>query len=182
MAQKRGNVRGRAKRIKHSRSKSSPTEVVYHSTKEIKVERALIDNFIGLQKVMVGLSAKFDSLTSQISNLLQIFEVSARELAKKEVSVSSNLDAKKVMEKLDVLSAQAGLIGRGLALIHEVGTETRKPATPTFNIPVNKPAAQPATSAAFSSPFVKSTMTGMTEPQQKMTKEVPEASNENVLP
>src|SRR3990170_8537718 len=93
--------RGKAKRIKHSRGKTRPTEVVYHSTKEIKVERALIENFIGLQKVMVNLSAKFDSLSSQISNLLQLFEISAKALARKEISSHENVEAKRVMEKLD---------------------------------------------------------------------------------
>jgi len=72
-----GQIRGRAKKIKPKNEKTKSTEVVYHSTKEIKVERALIENFIGLQKVMVSLSAKFDNLSSQISNLLHLFELSA---------------------------------------------------------------------------------------------------------
>lgn len=122
-----GRVRGRAKKIKHRNEKrGKPTEVLYHSTKEIKVERALIENFIGLQKVMVGMTAKFDTLSTQISSLLQLFENSARTLARKEAMASENLDAKKVLEKLDRLSSQAGLIGKGLALIHEVGAEERK--------------------------------------------------------
>jgi len=143
-AKKRGSspkisrVRGKAKsirkktiRAKNRRGSTKSTEVVYHSTKEIKVERALIENFIGLQKVMVNLSARFDSLSSQISSLLQLFEISAKSLARKAAESHENLDAKKVMEKIDRLSAQAGLIGRGLALIHEVGTEKGKPMIPT---------------------------------------------------
>ncbi len=131
---KRGQARGKVKSIrKNKRKGKKSTEVFYHSTKEIKVERALIENFIGLQKVMVGLSAKFDSLSSQISSLLQLFEISAKSLARKELaspSATNGLEAKKVMEKLDHLSAQAGLIGRGLALIHEVGTESEKSIIP----------------------------------------------------
>ena len=103
--------------------KARSTEVVYHSTKEIKVERELIENFIGLQKVMLTLSAKFEALSSQISRLLDLFEISAKTLAKKEFSYSGDLDAKRIMEKLDNISQQAGLIGRGLALIHETRTE-----------------------------------------------------------
>ncbi|MFH1710960.1 MAG: hypothetical protein ABH840_01485 [Nanoarchaeota archaeon] len=130
-------ITGKAKSIRRKTSqrskgkeKTKSTKVIYHSTKEIKVERALIENFIGLQRVMVNLSAKFDSLSSQISNLLQLFEISAKSLARKSVDSAENLDAKRVMEKLDNLSAQAGLIGKGLALIHEIGTETGKPIIP----------------------------------------------------
>ena len=129
---------GKARSIrKKTKSGSKSTEVVYHSTKEIKVERELIENFIGLQRVMVNLSAKFDSLSSQISRLLYLFEISAKSLAKKEAEAGS-VDAKKIMEKLDNLSQQAGLIGKGLALIHEVGTENEKPM-----IPLNRPKSNP---------------------------------------
>jgi len=122
--------RGKAKSIRKKTTKrSKSTEVVYHSTKEIKVERALIENFIGLQKVMVSLSAKFDYLSKQISRLLDLFEISAKALVKREVSLG-DLEAKKVMEKLENLSQQAGLIGKGLALIHEVGTEDGRPIIP----------------------------------------------------
>ena len=104
-------------------SKKKPTEVHYHSTKEIKVEKALIENFIGLQKVMVNLSSRFDELSTQISRLLNLFEVSAKAMAKKEFERSQDPDLKKVLDRLDNLSRQAGLIGHGLALIHEVNEE-----------------------------------------------------------
>src|SRR3989344_222056 len=86
---------------KKRRGSTKSTEVVYHSTKEIKVERALIENFIGLQKVMVNLSGKFDSLASQISKLLELFEISAKALVRKELSPSGEADSNKIMEKLD---------------------------------------------------------------------------------
>lgn len=121
---------GKAKSIRKKTTKrSKSTEVVYHSTKEIKVERALIENFIGLQQVMVNLSAKFEGLSKQISRLLDLFEISAKALVKKEIS-SGDLEAKRVMEKLENLSQQAGLIGKGLALIHEVGAENERPIIP----------------------------------------------------
>ncbi len=165
---KLSRVRGRARSIRKGTKKGTKTtEVVYHSTKEIRVERALIENFIGLQRVMVGLSARFDSLSSQISKLLDLFEISAKSLARKEASSPENLDAKKVMEKLDRLSSQAGLIGRGLALIHEIGTEEGKPVIP-LNVQ-NRP--QPAPSMSFPSPSARNIAK---EPAQKMTKEVPE--------
>jgi len=170
-----GQVRGKAKRIKHGKGTRS-TEVVYHSTKEIKVERALIENFIGLQKVMVGLSAKFDNLSSQISNLLQLFELSAKSLARKSVDSPENLDAKRVMEKLDRLSAQAGLIGKGLALIHEVGTETGKPIIP-LNVQ-SKPV--PTYSSPSGMHDLQPSILG-SEPAHKMTQEVaPEKTSKKI--
>lgn len=128
----------KAKSIKKTMApKAKSTEVVYHSTKEIKVEKALIDNFIGLQKVMVNLSNKFDSLSDQISKLLDLFEISAKSLAKKELSSpgdsstqAAQADTRRILDRLDNISKQAGLIGRGLALIHEVGTENGNPVIP----------------------------------------------------
>lgn len=166
----RGRVRGKAKSIKKKTDKrkgTKSTEVVYHSTKEIKVEKALIENFIGLQKVMVNLSAKFDALSSQISGLLQLFEISARALARKEISSQENLDAKKVMEKIDRLSAQAGLIGKGLALIHEVGTETGKQVIP-LNIQKNQ---QPQSIRPITHQVTRAN-TMASEPEKKMTREL----------
>jgi hypothetical protein len=135
----KGKGRSKAKSIKKKTSKRTrSTEVVYHSTKEIKVEKALIENFIGLQKVMVNLSSKFDNLSTQLSKLLDLFEISAKSLARKEFSSSGELESKQVMEKLDSLSQQAGLIGKGLALIHEVGTQNERAI-----IPMNQQRNQP---------------------------------------
>ena len=183
---KRGRIRGRAQSIrkKTSRGKerTKSTEVVYHSTKEIKVERALIENFIGLQKVMINLSAKFDNLSSQISNLLQLFEISAKALARKEVSSPEHIDSKKVMEKIDRLSEQAGLIGKGLALIHEVATEEGKPIP--FNIPVKPRPALPMPFPANSmQPSILGSEPRMIReiiPERPEVKKMTAGSNENV--
>jgi len=177
-SRKKRGVKIRRKRlVKAGRKGKKPksTKVVYHSTKEIKVERALIENFIGLQKVMVNLSGKFEDLSSQISKLLDLFEISAKALAKKDFS-SGNLEAKRVMEKLDNLSQQAGLIGKGLALIHEVGTENERPIiplTPRGNV---QPASFSSSASPSFQPGARATRAySQTQPQQqKMTKEVGE--------
>ncbi|MDP3992407.1 MAG: hypothetical protein U1B79_01440 [Candidatus Pacearchaeota archaeon] len=174
MAKKASSKRGKSGKArsirKRANSGTKSTEVVYHSTKEIKVERALIENFIGLQRVMVNLSAKFESLSSQISKLLDLFEISAKALAKKEFSSSGgeNLEAKRIMEKLDNLSQQAGLIGRGLSLIHEVRTEGERPVIP-FNAQRNKVQFP---SPTFSSPVEPLQGNQMESTQEKMTKEM----------
>jgi hypothetical protein len=122
---KKSSVKKTVAPIKKDFRKGKVTRVIHESTKEIKIDRALIDNFIALQKVMVNLSGKFDNLTLQISKLLELFEISAKSLARKDFEdmEKENKDMKKVLEKLDNLTSQAGLIGKGLALIHEVGNE-----------------------------------------------------------
>ena len=101
------------------------TRVIHESTREIKIDRALIENFIALQKVMVNLSAKFDNLSGQISKLLELFEISAKSLARKDFEETgrSSKDTERILEKLNNISQQAGLIGKGLALIHETKSE-----------------------------------------------------------
>ena len=148
--------------------KTKSTEVIYHSTKEIKVERALIENFIGLQKVMVSLSSKFEALSSQISRLLDLFEISAKALAKKEIS-SGDLEARKVMEKLENLSQQAGLIGKGLALIHEVGIED-EPIIHN-NQPINQKRDYVKLPSSLGSHPINSGVSVMGSFPQKMTRE-----------
>ncbi|HEA46378.1 MAG TPA: hypothetical protein ENH99_01200 [Candidatus Pacearchaeota archaeon] len=101
------------------------------SHKEIKVEKVLVENFIGLQRVMVNLSAKFDNLSMQIAKLLELFEISAKSLAQQDtITGKEDKDSKMVLEKLDNLSQQAGLIGKGLSLIHQVNSEGRRTDSP----------------------------------------------------
>ena len=121
------------------KSGNKVTKIIHESTKEIKIERALVENFIALQKVMVNLSGKFDDLSGQISKLLELFEISAKSLAKRDFEDldKENIATKRIMEKLDNLTQQAGLIGRGLALIHEANSEKDMPQR---SMPMNVPA------------------------------------------
>ena len=79
-------------------------------------DKLLIQNFVALQKVMVNLSIKFDGLSSQISKLLNLFEISAKALAEKGVEMPEN---KKIIEKLDNISEQNKVVARGLTLMHQ---------------------------------------------------------------
>ena len=80
-------------------------------------EKILIENFVSLQKVMTNLSLKFDGLTSQISKLLELFEISAKSLAEK----NPNLDGhnKQIINKMDSLLDQNKTIARGMTLFGE---------------------------------------------------------------
>ena len=114
------------KKKKVKKTTSSPKK-----RREINIDKALTDNFIALQKIMVNVSIKFDNLSNQISKLLELFEISAKSLARKDFEGDKeNKDIKKVLEKLDNVSQQAGLIGKGLALIHEIGSEKGQPIMP----------------------------------------------------
>ena len=87
---------------------------------EIKVEKILIENFVGLQKVMVNLSLKFDELTNKISKLLELFEISAKALAEKDLTLEeTKKDEERIIKKIDNLGEQNRIIARGLTLMHE---------------------------------------------------------------
>jgi len=109
------------KRASKSKAKKPRTrKITYHSTKEIRVEKALTDNFIAIQRVMVNLSSKFETLSSQISKLLELFEISAKALARKDFDKEENKGMKDISDKLDEIAQKTGLIGRGITLMHEV--------------------------------------------------------------
>lgn len=107
------------KRAASSAKRESPVKI----DGRIKdTEKILIQNFIALQKVMTNLSFKFDNLTSQISKLLELFEISAKNLAKKDFSAEKDMKTnREVVSKLDNLINQNKIIARGLTLLHESG-------------------------------------------------------------
>jgi hypothetical protein len=84
-----------------------------------KIEQVLIENFVSLQKVMTNLAVKFDSLSNQISKLLELFEISAKTLAEKDYFGKEERMEKKLTEKLDNLLDQNKVIAKGIALLHE---------------------------------------------------------------
>ncbi len=111
-------------------SKPTPkviTKVVHKKTGSSDVEKRLVENFIALQKVMVNLSIKFDALTNKISKLLELFEISAKSLAKKDFKMEKpDRDEQKVIQKLDNLAEQNKIIARGLTLMHDkIGGQER---------------------------------------------------------
>jgi len=148
---KKKKTASKAKSTLKRKSKTKTTISSSKKSKEIKINKALTDNFIALQKIMVNLSTKFDNLSTQISKLLELFEISAKSLATKDFEGDKeNKDIKTILEKLDNVSQQAGLIGKGLALIHEIGSEKepsitppqrKEPGIPARPIPTRKPAS-----------------------------------------
>lgn len=96
----------------------------FKTREDINVERALIDNFIGLQKVMTNLSVKFETLSDNISKLLNLFELSAKAVAEKEVvSEKDKKDNAQILEKINEMIEQNKIIAQGVAMIHEKENE-----------------------------------------------------------
>jgi hypothetical protein len=100
---------------KKTATDKKPETKVNSPKKNLNVEHALIENFVALQKVMTTMAVKFDSLSNQISKLLELFEISAKSLAEKGYS----MEDKKVAEKMDTLLEQNKIIAKGIALLHE---------------------------------------------------------------
>ena len=107
------------------------------TSSEVRNERILMENFVALQKVMVNLSLKMENLTSQISKLLELFEISAKALAEKDFEFNRDRkDNKEIKEKINSLLDQNKIIARGLTLLHEKeivpepATEMKPPIQP----------------------------------------------------
>jgi len=103
--------------------KNAPKKTITQTTAEVKVERILIENFVALQRVLTNVSLKLDGVTTQISKLLNLFELSAKALAEKDFKLQkegTQTPADPKMEKkLDTLIDQNKIIARGLTMIHE---------------------------------------------------------------
>ena len=105
---------------KISKHKKIRTETSKPSRRDVHIERVLIENFVSFQKVMTNLSIKFDSLATQISNLLELFETSAKSLAEKNIeSIKAQEETKEILKKVDDVLTQNKVIARGLTLMHE---------------------------------------------------------------
>lgn len=108
---------------KSSKKKSVKTRITpkskIKSQNQENVDKILIQNFVSLQKIMVNLSVKFDELSTQISKLLSLFELSAKTLATKNFNLTGREENKELMKKIDNLLDQNKTIARGLTLMYE---------------------------------------------------------------
>lgn len=90
------------------------------STSKKEIEKMLIENFVNLQKVLTNLAVKFESLSDQISKLLQLFEISAKSFVEKQTpEIGEKEKDKEFLEKLDRLLDQNKTIAKGLTLMEE---------------------------------------------------------------
>ncbi len=175
---KKKKTASKAKTTLKRKTKTKTTTSPSKKRDEIRIGKALTDNFIALQKIMVNLSTKFDNLSNQISKLLELFEISAKSLAGKDFERDKeNKDMKAILEKLDNISQQSGLIGKGLALIHEISSEKEPPAMPPAQrppIPIRKPTLPPKKPALGMQGYQRSIASKDSEPRtpKSMTREI----------
>ena len=103
---------------------------------KIEINQALIDNFINLQKVLTNLSIKFEDLSTNMSKLLQLFEISAKsfteKFSEKEEKPELNKNDKQLLNKLDSLLDQNKTIARGILLMEN---RIKQRANPQQNEP-----------------------------------------------
>jgi len=104
--------------------KSSADSKSSHSN-ESNYQKMLIENFVGLQKVMTNLSTKFEDLSIKINDLLNLFEESAKTVVKKELnSLDEAKHTEKILTRMDKLFEQNKLIARGLTLMNEFNSSS----------------------------------------------------------
>jgi len=152
--EKRVDVKGQ-KKILAKPKIIAKTPLMQESKKigEVGVEQILLENFVSLQKVMVNLSVKMDNLTMQISQLLNLFEITARSLAEKKGDLGSGYE-KRMMEKMDNIVDQNKTIARGISFLHEPKEAGQEPQ---MNAQIGKPlVSQPPISSPESEAYQRS--------------------------
>ena len=83
-----------------------------------KLNHILIENFVNLQKATTNLAVKFETLSDQISKLLQLFEISAKSFGEKLATSDIDKDIE-FLDKLNKLLDQNKTIAKGLTLMEE---------------------------------------------------------------
>ena len=86
-------------------------------SKKVSVDEALLENFVNLQHVLTNLAVKFEDLSSNISRLLQLFELSAKSFADKPIT-TPGVD-QEFLKKLDSLLDQNKTISKGIMMMED---------------------------------------------------------------
>ena len=82
-----------------------------------QLEEALINNFTNLQKVLTNLAIKFEDLSSNMSKMLQLFEISAKSFSEKQDLTGTDKGDKQLLERLDSLLDQNKTIAKGILMM-----------------------------------------------------------------
>lgn len=85
-----------------------------------KLNEILVENFVNLQKAITNLTVRFEDMSSQISKLLQLFEISARSFSEKLSTVVPEIEKdREFLDKLNKLLEQNKVIAKGITLMEE---------------------------------------------------------------
>jgi type II secretory pathway component PulF len=107
------------KELGKKKTSSTKEKTLKKAESDKNIEKALVENFVALQKIMANLANKFDNLSDQITKLLQLFEISAKAIAEKDFEKFEKSEDKDLLKRLDTLLDQNKTIAKGLTLIHE---------------------------------------------------------------
>ncbi|MFH1307687.1 MAG: hypothetical protein ABIH72_02445 [archaeon] len=105
------------KRKPAKKHKKVQTTRIIEST-DTKTLHILAENFLSLQRAMTNMAVKFDSLTDQISKLLNLFEISARDFVEREQKGKYESD-KELAKKINSLMDQNRTMAQGLHIMGE---------------------------------------------------------------
>lgn len=83
-----------------------------------ELNKILLENFVNIQKIMILQTEKLDKLSNNITQLLNLFEMSARSFMERPEIKDSEKD-KEFLEKLNALLDQNKTIAKGLTLMEE---------------------------------------------------------------
>lgn len=97
------------------------------------LEHKIVENLINLQKVHVDLAEKFDKLAKEISNLLELFELTAKNFSTTQGEKAKD---KEFLEKIDKLLEQNRTIAKSISLMDE------KMKANTFQTQIYQPQVQ----------------------------------------
>ena len=97
-----------------------------------EIDLMLIENFVTLQHTMTNMAERFDVLSTNISKLLALFELSAKSFVEKNTGVVVTKEDKELIEKLDRLMDQNKTIAKVL-MIMENRVKTKTGETPQVN-------------------------------------------------
>lgn len=113
---------------KSSRSSSINSNGVPKKKKMTAAQREelLIENFVGLQRAMINLSMKFENLSDNMSKLLNIFEISARDYMVNKGRQTPEVD-RDLMNRINILMEQNKSIMNNVRSLDE---KTKKQETP----------------------------------------------------
>jgi len=137
---------------KHSRKPHNPSAKTSASKRktagESQVEKTLVSNFVALQKIFTNIAVKFDNLSEQISKLLELFEISAKAMAEKNLEVIEKTKDEEILKKVNTLIEQNRIIAKGVTMLHEapreeIFTEQEEPS----KLPIPYPGQNLQTSA-----------------------------------
>lgn len=109
--------REKKEKMEKKKTKTTPKTRRVQPTKKL-LEEKVIQNLVELQKVHTNLAEKFDKLSNQISDLLNLFETAARTFASHPNMQKTEKD-KEFLDKIDRLLDQNKTIAKGLTLMED---------------------------------------------------------------